>query len=188
MGNRQKLLNNALELFSRYGYEAVGVQRIAESADVTKPTLYHYFGSKGGLLSALLNTYFDNLFHEIQYASAYNGDLTLTLQRIIAAYFTFAERNPAYYRLQLALSFTPIDSEAFLAVARLNDRQQILLETLFIQATRDHGNMRDRHRAYAASLSGMINSFIALGLNKRIELNKTLVLQATHQFMHGILS
>ncbi len=33
------------------GYDAMGIQRIVEAARITKPTLYHYFGSKQGLLA-----------------------------------------------------------------------------------------------------------------------------------------
>lgn len=55
MDNREKILNCALELFHARGYDAVGVQEIAETAGVTKPTLYYYFGNKRGLLEALLS-------------------------------------------------------------------------------------------------------------------------------------
>jgi len=43
-----RLLDTALDLFSRRGYEGTGVQQIVTTAGVTKPTLYHYFGSKIG--------------------------------------------------------------------------------------------------------------------------------------------
>ena len=49
MDNREKILNCALELFHARGYDAVGVQEIAETAGVTKPTLYYYFRNKRGL-------------------------------------------------------------------------------------------------------------------------------------------
>ena len=50
-----RLLDIALDLFSRRGYEGTGVQEIVAAAGVTKPTLYHYFGSKIGVLKALLD-------------------------------------------------------------------------------------------------------------------------------------
>jgi TetR/AcrR family transcriptional regulator len=54
MDNRSALLTHALQLFAARGYDAVGVQEIVEAAGITKPTLYHYFGSKRGLLDTLL--------------------------------------------------------------------------------------------------------------------------------------
>ena len=58
MDNRQLIMNSALTLFYESGYDAVGVQQIVDSAGVSKPTLYYYFGSKQGLLEALLNEHF----------------------------------------------------------------------------------------------------------------------------------
>jgi len=54
MDNRQRLIDCALYLFSQRGYDAVAVREIVEAAGVTKPTLYHYFNSKRGLLEAVL--------------------------------------------------------------------------------------------------------------------------------------
>ena len=50
MDNRERILQCALELFYAKGYDAVGVQEIAQKAGITKPTLYYYFGSKYGLI------------------------------------------------------------------------------------------------------------------------------------------
>ena len=54
MDNRENILTCALELFYQRGYDAVGIQEICQAAGITKPTLYHYFGSKYGLLEVLL--------------------------------------------------------------------------------------------------------------------------------------
>ena len=59
---------------------------------------------------------------------------------------------------------------------------------MFLLATNDHGNMRGRHQAYAATFLGMLNTYIGLGLNGVVELDDQLVIQAVHQFMHGIFS
>ena len=54
MDNRQLIMEKALELFCARGYDAVGVQEIAEQSGITKPTLYYYFGSKQGLMETIL--------------------------------------------------------------------------------------------------------------------------------------
>ena len=188
MDNRSNLLACALRAFAAHGYDAVGVQEIVDAAGVTKPTLYHYFGSKRGLLDALLSEHFDTLYRAIEPAAIYQGDLPLTLNRTTAAYFRYAQANRHFYRMQLAMWFAPPRSAAFQAVAQLNHKQQVLIERLFIRAVDDHGNMRGRHRAYAATFLGMINTYVGLALNGYIELDDALVYQAVHQFMHGIFS
>jgi len=186
--NRSKILDRALDLFSARGYDAVGVQEVADAAGLKKPTLYHYFGSKSGLLKTLLGAYFDELFQALEKAADYRGDVKTTLSAVCAAYFDFAQKNRSFYRMQLAMWFSPPDSDSFRAVTAINERQQQLLEALFIKMAKDHGNMRGRHQAYAATLLGMINTYIALGLNGYATLDSGLVVKAVHQFMHGIFS
>ncbi len=188
MDNRSNILSCALRLFATRGYDAVGVQEIVEAAGITKPTLYHYFGSKQGLLDALLKEYFDQLYREVKSASVYRSDLPHTLNQVTKAYFDFANRNKMFCRLQLALWFAPPESDAFRAVSRLNHELYQLIEALFVRAAADHGNMKGRHRAYAATFVGMINNYISLSLNGYAKLDDQLLYQAVHQFMHGIFS
>ena len=188
MSNRETILARALDLFTARGYDAVGVQEVADAAGLKKPTLYHYFGSKGGLLRTLLEEGYAPLFQALAAAADYQGDVTLTLRAVTAACFDFARQNPKLYRMGLSLWFAPPESEAFQAVAGINRRQQELLEILFVRLAGDHGNMRGRQRAYAATFLGMINTYISLGLNGAAELNDERVYAAVHQFMHGIFS
>lgn len=188
MDNRSAILNCALELFAARGYDAVGVQEIVESAGITKPTLYHYFGSKLGLLRAVVDSYNQQFIQAIQEAVDYKRDLPRTLETLTRAYFTFASEHPVYYRMQLALYFAPQHSEAYQVIASQNEQQHQLVEALFITATQDHGNMRGRHRLYAATFIGMLNTCIAMWLNGYIELDESLIHRATHQFQHGIYS
>jgi len=188
MDNRSNILGHALHLFASRGYDAVGVQEIVDAAGITKPTLYHYFGSKLGLLNTLLEEHFTVLHQAVERAADYNHDLPLTLNRTTAAYFQYARENRLFYRLQLSSWFAPPDGEAFKATTRYHERQHRLLEGLFIQAANDHGNMKGRHRAYAATFLGTINTYIGLWLNGYVELDDTLVYKAVHQYMHGIYS
>jgi AcrR family transcriptional regulator len=188
MDNRSNILECALRLFARRGYDAVGVQELVEAAGITKPTLYHYFGSKRGLLDVLLAEQFNHMYQVIEPAVKYSGDLPLTLEQITMAYFQLACDHPVFYRLQLAMWFAPPDSEAFQAVINRNQRQQQILEALFERAAFDHGNMRGRQRAYASTFLGMINTYISLYLNGYVKLDSELAYQAVHQYMHGIFS
>ena len=188
MDNRSNILSCALELFASRGYDAVGVQEIADAAGITKPTLYHYFGSKRGLLDALLKEYFDELYESVTRAADYKHNLPLTLNTLTGAYFAFAKKHSMFYRMQLSMWFAPQISEAFRAVSRLNEMQHQLLEDLFVRAAKDHGNMKGRHRAYAATFLGMINTYLGLSLNGYTEIDDRLVYKAVHQYMHGIFS
>lgn len=188
MDNRAKLLQAALELFAAHGYDAIGVQEICDAVGVRKPTLYHYFGSKRGLLEALLSERCTPFMAELAAAAAYAGDLPQTLQRVVATYFGFAMREPVLYRLLLSTWLTNPANAAFQLVAAINEQQLQLLETLFLAATPDHGNMRGRHKVYAATFVGVIHSYCALALNGALTLDAATERQAVQQFSYGIYS
>ena len=52
---REALLRSAGRLFYAEGITATGVDAVVRSAGVTKPTLYAHFGSKAGLVAAVLH-------------------------------------------------------------------------------------------------------------------------------------
>jgi TetR/AcrR family transcriptional regulator len=187
-GNRDRLLEISLSLFARKGYDAVGVQEIVSAAGVTKPTLYHYFESKRGLLEAVLERDGAVLRRGFAEWCRYERDLTATLSHIASGLVDFARTHRDYYRLLLGLTFAPSESEAFQASLPLFQRCQELLEGLFQQAIAEHGNMRGRHRAYAASFFAILNSYIGFFLNGHAELDEGTLHRALHQFEHGIYS
>jgi AcrR family transcriptional regulator len=52
VGDRERLLAAALELFARSGFAATTVEELVTFAGVTPPVLYHHFGTKAGLYVA----------------------------------------------------------------------------------------------------------------------------------------
>lgn len=190
--SRSTLLACALHLFARHGYDAVGVQQIVAAAGFTKPSLYHHFGSKLGLLETLLD---DRLapFHA-RLASAADvhadlcGNLGATLAAIARTSFEVVAAEPDVYRLYLSLWFAPPESEAYRAALPWHERHFAAIEAVFLAAAEHHGNMAGRHRAYAATFLGTINTYASFGLNGVATLDDALLDRAIHQFMHGIFS
>lgn len=188
MDNRSNILAQALSLFAARGYEGTGVQEIVDAAGITKPTLYHYFGSKEGLLTELFAEHFDPFLKELRKAALYERDLPLTLNRVAGAYFAFARSNKVFYRMLLSLIYAPPESKGLMIAVEHARAPFEILEEVFLKATNDHGNMRGRHKMYAITFVGMINNYITLFLNGHLELTDQLTYQAVHQFQHGIYS
>lgn len=188
MDNRENILACSLALFASKGYNAVGIQEIVKAAGITKPTLYHYFGSKQGLLEEILRSNFEILFAEIESPVKYNHDLPLTLMETAKAMFRFAGNHPLFYRFQLSLTFSAPDSVEQDIITPYNLRLCNLVEELFLKASEDHGNMKGRQKSYAVTFLGMINAYITTVFKGGAELDDQLVYRSTHQFMHGIYS
>ncbi|NTW03210.1 MAG: TetR/AcrR family transcriptional regulator [Oscillochloris sp.] len=186
--NRAHILDQALQLFAARGYDGVGVQEICVAAGITKPTLYHYFGSKRGLLTALVQERTATFRADLAEVTAYAGDLPKSLERVALTYFAFATREPLLYRLLIALWFIVPESEAFQVVLTMNEEQQRLVEQMFERATVDHGNMRGRHRIYAATFIGTLNTYAGIALNGYGKLDAEAMYQVVRQFSYGIYS
>jgi AcrR family transcriptional regulator len=182
--NRERLLEIALRHFAARGYEGVGVQEIVSEAGVTKPTLYHYFGSKKGLLRSLLEERLEPFTARLRAAAQPPDDLPLALNRVTRAFFQFSAANTELYRLLLALASAPPDSEAAQVFAPFAKTWSDLLESLFAAAA--NTRVHSRARQLAATFLGMINTWIAMALQGRATLDEELIFQAVHQYMHGI--
>lgn len=78
---RTRLLNAAVHVFDRKGYASASVREIAELAGVTKPALYYHFGSKEGVLMAILNEAQQLFLRTVERALARSGSAR---QRVIA--------------------------------------------------------------------------------------------------------
>ncbi|UCM90932.1 TetR/AcrR family transcriptional regulator [Streptomyces marincola] len=81
--NAEALTRAAEQLFTRHGYQAVGIERIAEEAGLTTGAIYSIFGAKQGLLLAVL----DSALHRVAAAArALEDDQDLTAAEVVAAF------------------------------------------------------------------------------------------------------
>jgi AcrR family transcriptional regulator len=107
---RQRLLRSAITLFDRKGYTATSIREIVQIAGVTKPVLYYHFGSKEGLLGAVVREAERSFTEAIARASARGGT---PRDRIVALgeelYQLFGD-HPAAVRVVHALFFGPAEA------------------------------------------------------------------------------
>ncbi len=186
--NRSYLIRTACRLFANQGFDAVGVQELVNEAGVTKPTLYHYFGSKQGVLEAVLAFYLEPFFKQLSQTCVYQGDLVRSLETITKDYFEFARVEPVFFRLWLFLRIQPPKSSVYESVSPYLAKQQQILAAMFKQAGEQHGNMRGRQDAYTVTFLGMIFTYAGLVLQGELTIDEVLVYQSVHQFMYGIFS
>jgi AcrR family transcriptional regulator len=61
METKRRIVREALKLFLEGGYDRTSLRDIAEAVGVTKPAIYHHFGSKEDLLQAVLTLFFEEM-------------------------------------------------------------------------------------------------------------------------------
>ena len=86
---REHLVDTALELFSKEGYHATGIDRILAEAGVAKMTLYNHFKSKDELILAALRRR-DELFRN-WFMRAVERRAETPRERLLAVFDTLGE-------------------------------------------------------------------------------------------------
>lgn len=192
MDNREAIINSALKLFCKRGYDAVGVQEIVDQAGITKPTLYYYFGSKQGLLKEILTSNSAILEKMLREAIEIPGDIPKVLFRVARAYFDFAASHWEFYLFMVSQFHSGHGTEGFMAVYPLISRYYQYVVKIFEDASDVLGNMNGRQGQFAVSFMGILDSHMmtySLNHNHQGD-NFTMTDESTYeivrQFLYGI--
>ena len=194
-GVKDTIISKALELFSAKGYEGVSVSELTEAAGITKPSLYYYFGSKEGVFETVLQLNYAGLDAVVAENAVYKAnpkvyyeDIYLTLTKLTNAYFSFARTNEAFFRITLANLSMPSSSAVFKIVKKYHFTQFNIIDTMFQEMAKGHGNLKGKSKTLSWSFIGTINAYIGLcfgGVSGQ-KLNNKTADDLVHQFMHGI--
>src|ERR1700677_1819141 len=82
----KRILFNALEHFSLYGYTGASVREITQASQVTKPTLYYYFKSKDELYKRLAESCFEEVIGQLDIAAVKPGTTKERVLNFIGEY------------------------------------------------------------------------------------------------------
>jgi TetR/AcrR family transcriptional regulator len=106
----ERILHEALELFARKGYDATSVREICAAAGITKPTLYHFYGSKEGVYRALVEGTLERYRSGVRDRLEAHATLADRLKAVVRGHFEYTRQNPSLVRFLLALTHEPPSS------------------------------------------------------------------------------
>lgn len=97
---RQRLIHTALELFASQGVTATTTKQIAEAAEVNEVTLFRHFGSKHGLLLAVIEeaAVFTQLGQTLVHQANQTGNIYQALKDYATACLQALDRVPEVVR------------------------------------------------------------------------------------------
>ena len=101
-GTRDKILNAALQEFSRHGLSGARIDAIAAESGINKGMIYYYFGSKEDLyVAALEESYrrFRQIESEFQLESLAPAP---ALRQLVSASFDFHAAHPEFIRMVMS--------------------------------------------------------------------------------------
>ena len=104
---RERILATSRRLFTSGGYEDTTIEEIAESAEISKATLYNYFPSKEILLVGIADAALEELRHLLETELREETDCLRKLRRILEELTLDAMRYLSLTRRILALNVCP---------------------------------------------------------------------------------
>lgn len=95
--SRQRILDAALEVFSRKGYEGAALNTICSEKGISKGIIYHYFSGKDALYLLCVEQCFDSFTACLQQAvESFHGSAQEKLRDYFDARLRFFADNPLY--------------------------------------------------------------------------------------------
>ncbi len=99
---RERILDAAIELFLKEGYEKTSIRQIADAIEYSPATIYLYFKDKDELFFEIHHRGFELLFGQMAAAAAVTDPLE-RLKAIGGTYLHFAIENPEFYDLMFVM-------------------------------------------------------------------------------------
>jgi AcrR family transcriptional regulator len=145
-----QLLDVAEEVFAVRGIAATTMDDIADNAGVTKPVLYDHFGSKDGLIAALIARGGMELKQDVEDALVGGSTPDDTLARGLHAYFTFIGRHRGAW--SALTRETATNTAAAQALEAIRSEQALFITELIVAEYPEAGH--DRASTYAQVVIG----------------------------------
>ena len=118
MSTKDRILEEALTLFSENGYDGTGVEQIAEKVGIKAPSLYKHFKGKEDILNALIDNaearyeeYFGSEQHIGTIPESREAFIRVTTERIL-----FTMRDPMIRKIRKFLVQEQFRSERLAAI------------------------------------------------------------------------
>src|ERR687884_459169 len=115
---RTAILEAALEVFSRRGYNGASIDEIAQAAGISKALIYEHFPSKRDLHVSLLERHVQEIFDRLAEAAATSDPGEVRLRAGVDAFLEFVERRGDAFRMLFRDAVEPEVAQAVATVQR----------------------------------------------------------------------
>jgi AcrR family transcriptional regulator len=147
--SREAVLGAAERLMARKGYEAATVAALVDEAGIPPSSIYHYFGSKEGVLLAVMERGAERFFEALPDLDRRVGSRRDHLRRLVEVVAATLERNPNFLRILVVMATQPPGAEGGevhrivervreMALVRLRDQMHVVFGVERRSAAADH--------------------------------------------------
>lgn len=161
-----------------------------KEAGVTKPTLYHYFGNKEGLLVSIYDRYFSELTRQLEPVLVYHNDVIRTFQDVTRVYIGYAKKYPMFFWLMNHMRKGPLQSKSRTVVGRFHEQEEHMIQNLMCNISAQHSNLKGQEEFLAHNYLNLVNGFIEIMIleSQLDEADEDKIHKLAKQFLYGIFS
>ena len=108
--SREAVLDAAERLIAEQGYEAATVAKLVEEAGIPPSSIYHYFGSKEGVLLAVMERGAERFFEALPAIDRRGGSQAEHLRALVGTTATTLEEHPDFLRILVVEAAQPFNA------------------------------------------------------------------------------
>ncbi|MCH1625962.1 TetR/AcrR family transcriptional regulator [Ferdinandcohnia quinoae] len=135
MVKKQLIMEKAIELFAKQGFEATSVQQITEQCGISKGAFYLSFKSKGELIVALIDHFMMQFTSDIDHLVRYSKDDEQLLYKFYYATFTAFNKHSDFAKILMKEQTQSLNEEFLVKMHYYNriveENIQNMLERLY---------------------------------------------------------
>jgi AcrR family transcriptional regulator len=105
--SRERVLEAAERVMASDGFDAATLARVVEESGVPLSSVYHYFGSKDGVLLAVMERGAERFFADVVELDERLGTATEHLRAVVSNTVQALERHPSFLRLLIVFAVQP---------------------------------------------------------------------------------
>jgi AcrR family transcriptional regulator len=162
--SRALVLDAAERVMAAEGFEAATIARVVEESGVPLSSVYHYFGSKDGVLLAVMERGAERFFADLPEPDRRAGRPADHLRMIVTTAVQALERHPDFLRLLVAFAVQPADAgtrEVDVVVGRVRQVALRRLRTQIALAFQDEPDSPTIDRLARFALAAFDGAFVA---------------------------
>ena len=107
MRSRERVLDAAERVMAEHGFEAATIARVVEEAGIPLSSVYHYYGSKDGILLAVMERGAERFFADLPEWNHRMGRPAEHLTTVLSTVAQTLERHPNFLRLLIVFAVQP---------------------------------------------------------------------------------
>ena len=175
--SREVVLDAAERLMAAHGYDAASLAALVDESGVPASSIYHYFGSKEGVLLAVMERGAERFFEALPIPDRRIGSQAEHLAALVEVVAATLNRNPDFLRILVVMGTQPVNAEEGEVHRVVNRVREMALERLRDQMQMVFGldsASADADQLARFALAAFDGAFVACQANPKLRLGRLL--------------